>query len=93
MFLNVFAYTGTSDGGEIMYKHAAILHLLVTIRDVLLTCSLDTALGRWRKFYFSLSYYWNISSEIIFLKKKYLLRNYVAFFYYYTSMFTFWHNY
>nr|XP_020029392.1 uncharacterized protein C9orf84 homolog [Castor canadensis] len=43
--MNDAAHQGTSDGGEIMYKHAAILHLLVTIRDVLLTCSLDTALG------------------------------------------------
>ncbi|XP_067409589.1 protein shortage in chiasmata 1 ortholog [Emydura macquarii macquarii] len=31
---------------EIMlYKHAALVHLLVTVRDLLLTCSLDTALG------------------------------------------------
>uniref|UniRef100_A0A8C0W1Z8 Protein shortage in chiasmata 1 ortholog n=1 Tax=Castor canadensis TaxID=51338 RepID=A0A8C0W1Z8_CASCN len=42
--MNDAAHQG-DDGGEIMYKHAAILHLLVTIRDVLLTCSLDTALG------------------------------------------------
>ncbi|KAM9082636.1 protein shortage in chiasmata 1 ortholog isoform 8-T9 [Megaptera novaeangliae] len=30
---------------EMTFKYAALLHLLVTIRDVLLTCSLDTALG------------------------------------------------
>ncbi|XP_042819748.1 protein shortage in chiasmata 1 ortholog isoform X1 [Panthera tigris] len=36
---------GTNDEREMTYKHAALLHLLVTIRDVLLTCSLDTALG------------------------------------------------
>ncbi|XP_058927530.1 protein shortage in chiasmata 1 ortholog [Kogia breviceps] len=30
---------------EMTFKYAAVLHLLVTIRDVLLTCSLDTALG------------------------------------------------
>ncbi|XP_058379756.1 protein shortage in chiasmata 1 ortholog [Diceros bicornis minor] len=36
---------GTNDEREMTFKHAALLHLLVTIRDVLLTCSLDTALG------------------------------------------------
>ncbi|XP_006733546.1 protein shortage in chiasmata 1 ortholog [Leptonychotes weddellii] len=36
---------GTNDEKEMTFKHAALLHLLVTIRDVLLTCSLDTALG------------------------------------------------
>ncbi|XP_042551784.1 protein shortage in chiasmata 1 ortholog [Dipodomys spectabilis] len=36
---------GTNYEREIIYKHAAVLHLLVTIRDVLLTCNLDTALG------------------------------------------------
>ncbi|XP_012878675.1 PREDICTED: uncharacterized protein C9orf84 homolog [Dipodomys ordii] len=36
---------GTNCKREIIYKHAAVLHLLVTIRDVLLTCNLDTALG------------------------------------------------
>ncbi|XP_058997203.1 protein shortage in chiasmata 1 ortholog [Mustela lutreola] len=36
---------GTNDEKEVTFKHAALLHLLVTIRDVLLTCSLDTALG------------------------------------------------
>ncbi|KAM4876462.1 protein shortage in chiasmata 1 ortholog [Thomomys bottae] len=36
---------GTNNEKEMTYKHAAVLHLLVTIRDVLLTCNLDTALG------------------------------------------------
>uniref|UniRef100_A0A673V8H4 Shortage in chiasmata 1 n=1 Tax=Suricata suricatta TaxID=37032 RepID=A0A673V8H4_SURSU len=36
---------GTNDERERTFKDAALLHLLVTIRDVLLTCSLDTALG------------------------------------------------
>ncbi|GAB5580015.1 protein shortage in chiasmata 1 ortholog isoform X1 [Prionailurus iriomotensis] len=35
---------GMNDEREMTYKHAALLHLLVTIRDVLLTCCLDTAL-------------------------------------------------
>uniref|UniRef100_A0A8C9DIZ6 Shortage in chiasmata 1 n=1 Tax=Prolemur simus TaxID=1328070 RepID=A0A8C9DIZ6_PROSS len=38
-------HQGTNVGREVTFKHAALLHLLVTIRDVLLTCSLDTALG------------------------------------------------
>ncbi|XP_033093711.1 protein shortage in chiasmata 1 ortholog isoform X1 [Trachypithecus francoisi] len=37
--------SGTIDEREMTFKHAALLHLLVTVRDVLLTCSLDTALG------------------------------------------------
>nr|XP_055157526.1 protein shortage in chiasmata 1 ortholog [Nyctereutes procyonoides] len=36
---------GTNHGKEMTFKYAALLHLLVTIRDVLLTCGLDTALG------------------------------------------------
>ncbi|NXI77687.1 SHOC1 protein, partial [Rhipidura dahli] len=37
---------GKIDEKEIMlFKHAALVHLLVTVRDLLLTCSLDTALG------------------------------------------------
>ncbi|XP_055973266.1 protein shortage in chiasmata 1 ortholog [Sorex fumeus] len=36
---------GTSNERETIYKYASLLHLLVTIRDVLLTCNLDTALG------------------------------------------------
>ncbi|XP_058158525.1 protein shortage in chiasmata 1 ortholog [Dasypus novemcinctus] len=38
-------HQGTNDEREMAFKNAALLHLLVTIRDVLLTCSLDTALG------------------------------------------------
>ncbi|XP_012496587.1 PREDICTED: uncharacterized protein C9orf84 homolog [Propithecus coquereli] len=38
-------HQGTNNEREMIFKHAALLHLLVTIRDVLLTCSLDTALG------------------------------------------------
>ncbi|KAM9642251.1 LOW QUALITY PROTEIN: protein shortage in chiasmata 1 ortholog [Trichechus inunguis] len=38
-------HQGTNDEREMTFKHAALLHLLVTVRDVLLTCSLDTALG------------------------------------------------
>ena len=41
----VFAYLGKNVEREMTFKYAALLHLLVTIRDVLLTCSLDTALG------------------------------------------------
>ncbi|XP_062827912.1 protein shortage in chiasmata 1 ortholog [Anolis carolinensis] len=38
--------TGTQDGKDItLFKHAAVLHLLVTVRDLLLTCNLSTALG------------------------------------------------
>nr|XP_008118710.1 PREDICTED: uncharacterized protein C9orf84 homolog [Anolis carolinensis] len=37
---------GTQDGKDItLFKHAAVLHLLVTVRDLLLTCNLSTALG------------------------------------------------
>lgn len=28
-----------------LFRHAALVHLLVTVRDLLLTCGLDTALG------------------------------------------------
>lgn len=45
MFLNIFAALGTNDGREMTFKYAAVLHLLVTTRDVLLTCDVDTALG------------------------------------------------
>ncbi|KAM5298495.1 protein shortage in chiasmata 1 ortholog [Ctenodactylus gundi] len=38
-------YQGTNDEREMTFRNAALLHLLVTIRDVLLTCNLDTALG------------------------------------------------
>ncbi|KAH0628381.1 hypothetical protein JD844_009460 [Phrynosoma platyrhinos] len=38
--------SGTQDGKDItLFKHAAILHLMVTVRDLLLTCNLSTALG------------------------------------------------
>ncbi|NXH50167.1 SHOC1 protein, partial [Dicaeum eximium] len=37
---------GKVDEKEIMlFRHAALVHLLVTIRDLLLTCGLDTSLG------------------------------------------------
>ncbi|NWV10435.1 SHOC1 protein, partial [Ptilonorhynchus violaceus] len=37
---------GEIDEKEIMlFRHAALVHLLVTVRDLLLTCGLDTALG------------------------------------------------
>ncbi|XP_010003769.1 PREDICTED: uncharacterized protein C9orf84 homolog [Chaetura pelagica] len=37
---------GTIDEKEIMlFRHAALVHLLVTVRDLLLTCGLDTAVG------------------------------------------------
>ncbi|KAI4542534.1 hypothetical protein MG293_007913, partial [Ovis ammon polii] len=38
-------HQGKNDEREMTFKYAALLHLLVTIRDVLLTCNLDTALG------------------------------------------------
>lgn len=28
-----------------LFRHAALVHLLVTVRDLLLTCGLDTVLG------------------------------------------------
>ncbi|XP_053227277.1 protein shortage in chiasmata 1 ortholog isoform X9 [Podarcis raffonei] len=38
--------TGIKEGREIaVFKHAVALHLLVTVRDLLLTCNLNTALG------------------------------------------------
>lgn len=37
---------GEIDEKEIMlFRHAALVHLLVTGRDLLLTCGLDTAIG------------------------------------------------
>jgi len=37
---------GKIDDKEItLFRHAALVHLLVTVRDLLLTCGLDTALG------------------------------------------------
>ncbi|XP_053512523.1 protein shortage in chiasmata 1 ortholog isoform X1 [Artibeus jamaicensis] len=38
-------HQGTNDERDMTFKQAGLLHLLVTIRDILLTCSLDTALG------------------------------------------------
>nr|XP_005906643.1 PREDICTED: uncharacterized protein C9orf84 homolog [Bos mutus] len=38
-------HQGKNEEREMTFKYAALLHLLVTIRDVLLTCNLDTALG------------------------------------------------
>ncbi|XP_005382774.1 PREDICTED: uncharacterized protein C9orf84 homolog isoform X2 [Chinchilla lanigera] len=38
-------HQGTDDEREMTFKQAGLLHLLVTIRDVLVTCNLDTALG------------------------------------------------
>ncbi|XP_055467586.1 protein shortage in chiasmata 1 ortholog [Psammomys obesus] len=43
--INDAIHQGKNDGREMTFKYAALLHLLVTIRDALLTCSLDTALG------------------------------------------------
>ncbi|XP_032334071.1 protein shortage in chiasmata 1 ortholog isoform X1 [Camelus ferus] len=43
--INDAIHQGTNDEREMTFKYAALLHLLVTVRDVLLTCSLDTALG------------------------------------------------
>ncbi|KAM8804011.1 LOW QUALITY PROTEIN: protein shortage in chiasmata 1 ortholog [Rhynchonycteris naso] len=37
-------HQGPNDEREMTLKHAGLLHLLVTIRDVLLTCDVDTAL-------------------------------------------------
>uniref|UniRef100_A0A7N4NUX5 Shortage in chiasmata 1 n=1 Tax=Sarcophilus harrisii TaxID=9305 RepID=A0A7N4NUX5_SARHA len=36
---------GRNDESEVMFKQAALVHLLVTIRDILLMCTLDIALG------------------------------------------------
>ncbi|KAL6035922.1 hypothetical protein STEG23_027744, partial [Scotinomys teguina] len=43
--INDAVHQGKNDDREVTFRHAALLHLLVTIRDVLLTCSLETALG------------------------------------------------
>uniref|UniRef100_A0A8C2MWC9 Shortage in chiasmata 1 n=1 Tax=Cricetulus griseus TaxID=10029 RepID=A0A8C2MWC9_CRIGR len=43
--INDAVHQGKNDDREMKFRHAALLHLLVTIRDVLLACSLDTALG------------------------------------------------
>ncbi|XP_037058522.1 protein shortage in chiasmata 1 ortholog [Peromyscus leucopus] len=43
--INDAVHQDKNDDREITFRHAALLHLLVTIRDVLLTCNLETALG------------------------------------------------
>ncbi|KAM6182158.1 protein shortage in chiasmata 1 ortholog [Erethizon dorsatum] len=43
--INDAIHQGTNDERDMIFKHAGLLHLLVTIRDVLVTCNLDTALG------------------------------------------------
>ncbi|KAL8203020.1 UNVERIFIED_CONTAM: hypothetical protein K2H54_035978 [Gekko kuhli] len=35
----------TDDKDIVLFKHASVLHLVVTVRDLLLTCNLTTALG------------------------------------------------
>lgn len=43
-------FIGSKDAKYILvFRHAAILHLLVTVRDLLLTCNLNTALGNFYK--------------------------------------------
>eukprot|EP00073_Rattus_norvegicus_P047073 XP_017449228.1 PREDICTED: uncharacterized protein C9orf84 homolog isoform X3 [Rattus norvegicus] len=43
--INDAIHQDKNDDRKMTFKHAALLHLLVTIRDVLLTCGLDEALG------------------------------------------------
>ncbi|XP_076791009.1 protein shortage in chiasmata 1 ortholog [Arvicanthis niloticus] len=43
--INDAIHQDKSGDRKMTFRHAALLHLLVTIRDVLLTCNLDTALG------------------------------------------------
>ncbi|XP_029395680.1 protein shortage in chiasmata 1 ortholog [Mus pahari] len=43
--INDVIHQDKNDDRKMTFKQAALLHLLVTIRDVLLTCNLDTALG------------------------------------------------
>ncbi|XP_044535070.1 protein shortage in chiasmata 1 ortholog [Gracilinanus agilis] len=47
--INDIFLQGKNDEKEITFKHAALVHLLVTVRDLLLMCTLDTALGYLRK--------------------------------------------
>nr|XP_025035737.1 uncharacterized protein C9orf84 isoform X2 [Pelodiscus sinensis] len=42
---DIFKQGKNSEKEIMIFKHAALVHLLVTIRDLLLMCSLDTALG------------------------------------------------
>nr|XP_003463862.1 uncharacterized protein C9orf84 homolog [Cavia porcellus] len=43
--INDAIHQGINNEKEMTFKYAGLLHLLVTIRDVLVTCNLDTALG------------------------------------------------
>ncbi|XP_043854614.1 protein shortage in chiasmata 1 ortholog [Dromiciops gliroides] len=43
--INDIFLQGKNDEREVIFKQAAVVHLLVTVRDLLLMCSLDTALG------------------------------------------------
>ncbi|XP_027625252.1 protein shortage in chiasmata 1 ortholog [Tupaia chinensis] len=43
--LNDTVHQGKNHDREMTFKYAALLHFLVTIRDILLACNLDTALG------------------------------------------------
>ncbi|XP_036605234.1 protein shortage in chiasmata 1 ortholog [Trichosurus vulpecula] len=43
--LNDIFLQGKNDEREVIFKQAALVHLLVTVRDLLLMCTLDTALG------------------------------------------------
>ncbi|XP_074062198.1 protein shortage in chiasmata 1 ortholog [Macrotis lagotis] len=43
--INDIFLQGKNDEREVIFKQAALVHLLVTIRDLLLMCTLDTALG------------------------------------------------
>ncbi|XP_030423700.1 protein shortage in chiasmata 1 ortholog [Gopherus evgoodei] len=42
---DIFTQGKYSEKEILLFKHAALVHLLVTVRDLLLMCSLDTALG------------------------------------------------
>ncbi|CAM4680188.1 unnamed protein product [Lepidochelys kempii] len=42
---DIFKQGKNSEKEIMLFKHAALVHLLVTVRDLLLMCSLDTALG------------------------------------------------
>ncbi|XP_074923605.1 protein shortage in chiasmata 1 ortholog [Chelonoidis abingdonii] len=42
---DIFKQGKNSEKEILLFKHAALVHLLVTVRDLLLMCSLDTALG------------------------------------------------
>nr|XP_042706317.1 protein shortage in chiasmata 1 ortholog [Chrysemys picta bellii] len=42
---DIFKQGKNSEKEILLFKHAALVHLLVTVRDLLLMCTLDTALG------------------------------------------------